>query len=761
VLVSGERPSIHRGLAVAVALLALTFAAVAAPVAGAETYVVNSTADEVDGTGGCKTAASACTLRAAIEESNNSAEEDKVAFAAAFDGKTGDTITLTLGNVVIEEPVVVAGSEGERCDTSAAVKGPCVEVTGAGLTVESSEVTIRGLAVTNASTGISVPLEGEEFVARNDWIGVKLDGTAKGNNRGILIGPGSNGAVIGGAESEAQRNVIGNNNIEGLDIDGASLVSVQGNYFGVAPNGTTRAANNKDIEVTDSTVPSHLAVGTEIGGVISGSNLTSIPCDGACNVISGAGSQGIDLQGNGSGEGEAPASGQTTIRGNYIGLNGPGNGALGNEEIGINVGAASDVAIGGPVNGEQNHINGGEYGVLGGALGTGADNLEIENNLIGLIVTGTSTLQPPSEAGIYVSSEGISSLAAAANISGNFISMLSGTGILQHSVGATIAENEVFGGLFGIRTFGFVGAQGNTIEDNIVDNATENALLLENDANTVVGNTIENTTGAGIHVGPLILTGPASGNLIGGDTEASENTIKGAGGDAIAIVGEESIQNEVRRNHGSGNGGLFIELTENSNGEIAPPSLETVTQTQATGVAGPGATVRVFRKAGVSLGELQSFLGQAVADGSGHWQVTYGSIPAGTNVAATQTTAASGTSEVAFTAASASESGGGGGGGGGNGGGPGGGKDTTPPQTTITKGPPKKTHKTTVKFKFSSSEAGSTFECKLDRKPFKKCRSPKTYKKLKPGKHLFKVRAIDKAGNVDPTPAKRKFTVLK
>jgi hypothetical protein len=51
-------------------------------------------------------------------------------------------------------------------------------------------------------------------------------------------------------------------------------------------------------------------------------------------------------------------------------------------------------------------------------------------------------------------------------------------------------------------------------------------------------------------------------------------------------------------------------------------------------------------------------------------------------------------------------------------------------------------------------------ESKLDGKPFKSCRSPKTYKKLKSGKHVFKVRATDRAGNVDPTPAKRKFTVL-
>jgi hypothetical protein len=61
--------------------------------------------------------------------------------------------------------------------------------------------------------------------------------------------------------------------------------------------------------------------------------------------------------------------------------------------------------------------------------------------------------------------------------------------------------------------------------------------------------------------------------------------------------------------------------------------------------------------------------------------------------------------------------------------------------------------------KLPSSESGSSFECKLDKKKFKPCRSPKKYKKLKPGKHLFQVRAKH-GGQTDPTPAKKKFKVL-
>ena len=83
-----------------------------------------------------------------------------------------------------------------------------------------------------------------------------------------------------------------------------------------------------------------------------------------------------------------------------------------------------------------------------------------------------------------------------------------------------------------------------------------------------------------------------------------------------------------------------------------------------------------------------------------------------------------------------------------------------PPRTRITKGAPNKTDKHKVKFKFTSDEPGSTFECKADKKPYKPCTSPKTVKNLNEGKHEFKVRATDPAGNVDPSPAKDKFKVL-
>lgn len=64
-------------------------------------------------------------------------------------------------------------------------------------------------------------------------------------------------------------------------------------------------------------------------------------------------------------------------------------------------------------------------------------------------------------------------------------------------------------------------------------------------------------------------------------------------------------------------------------------------------------------------------------------------------------------------------------------------------------------------FTFASSEPGSKFRCRLDGKPFAACKSPKTYKNLKPGRHTFKVVAIDPVGNADPTPAIATFSIPK
>ncbi len=86
--------------------------------------------------------------------------------------------------------------------------------------------------------------------------------------------------------------------------------------------------------------------------------------------------------------------------------------------------------------------------------------------------------------------------------------------------------------------------------------------------------------------------------------------------------------------------------------------------------------------------------------------------------------------------------------------------DTTPPDTTIASGPSGTVLQGPVTFSFSSSEPNSPFECRFDGWPsWHSCSSPQTYSNLAPGDRIFSVRATDAAGNTDPTPATRSFTI--
>jgi CSLREA domain-containing protein len=86
--------------------------------------------------------------------------------------------------------------------------------------------------------------------------------------------------------------------------------------------------------------------------------------------------------------------------------------------------------------------------------------------------------------------------------------------------------------------------------------------------------------------------------------------------------------------------------------------------------------------------------------------------------------------------------------------------DLTPPETTVTGGPGASTESTTATFTLSAGEPGSSYECSLNGAPFAVCTSPVTLSALAVGTHTFAVRAIDAAGNTDPTPAVHSWTVV-
>lgn len=729
--------------------------ALAAPgFANAESFTVNSTADEVDALVGdfiCSTAAEKCSLRAALEEANSSQGEfDAVNFEeGVFEGDEASVIALASPLPAIVDPISLSGRE---CETEANVSGPCVEVDGVAsapvLSLEGvAEVEIEALALTNGEAGLAAE-EAPRLRVRGSWFGVGLDGAAAGNGTGIRLGPHSDGSRIGG-EGPGTGNLLANSGGAGLDILGSSHVRVLGNAFGVTPTGAQAAANEVNLAI--SAGAGAPAMDNVVGTRLSPLAAATAACDGGCNLISGSNLSGIDITGLG---GSGPPIG-TTIAGNHIGLDASGAGSIPNDGASILVGAAPRTTIGGPRPGDENRIAGGTSAVTAG----GAPYLLVRGNLIGSRANGTGTAAAPQH-GLLLNFESLSLPAEEAQVLENEIGLGGGAGVALSGLGGLISENLIEGAATGIEVE--EGGFENLIDSNVVE-ATDVGVYVKGSFNAIVGNAILGGQKTGVRIEGTGLFG-VSGNVVGGDIAASENTIDGSAGAAIEIVNPRRSLNEIARNRGAGNGGLFIDLTASvpdpgdiepghPNGGILPPAIALISETAAAGFAEPGAMVRVFRKATPAPGEVASFLGQATADKDGNWSLTFPTpLPIGTATAATQTLAG-GTSELEIAtvpppaegpqppAAEAP-------------------LDRRPPRTRMLRQPRRVPEGGVARFAFTANEAGSRFQCSLDGGKFRACRSPKRYRGLHPGKHVFRVRAIDPAGNVDRTPVKRRFEVL-
>ena len=84
--------------------------------------------------------------------------------------------------------------------------------------------------------------------------------------------------------------------------------------------------------------------------------------------------------------------------------------------------------------------------------------------------------------------------------------------------------------------------------------------------------------------------------------------------------------------------------------------------------------------------------------------------------------------------------------------------DNADPVTTIANGPTG-TVRTYAPAFYLRSEPGATFTCSLDGRAFRACTSPVVYANLASGRHVFRARALDAAGRLEPVPAVRSWTI--
>ena len=501
------------GMATVVAVLLFGLLMAASP-AQAVTFTVNSTADTQDANLSntvCDVNASAkgnqCTLRAAIQEANNTSGADVISFnipdnpnIAGFEVKT---ISPTRALPTITQAVTINGytQPGASLNTLATSNNAVLKVqlngTNAGgvngLLITSSNSTIKGLVINRfkrsrndadgiTGNGILIDVSGATGNrVQGNFIGTNAAGTGDLGNEidGVRVISASNNTV--GGTAAGARNVISGNNNQGVFIinSGATGNRVQGNFIGTGKNGTADLGNAFE------GVAIFGAPNNTIGGTVAG----------ARNIISGNGGHGVEINSSG-------ATGNK-VEGNRIGTGVGGGGALGNSLSGVEISGAPNNTVGGTVAGARNIISGNDdEGVS--IIGTGSTGNKVEGNFIGTNAAGSADLGN--------GGEGVEVFDASDNTVG----------------GAQAAARNVISG----NTDDGVEFQGDTLGNEVLGN-----FIGTNAAGSAdLGNGDD-----GVHI-------LGEGNTVGGTAAGTRNVISGNGGDGVDFQGVATKDNKIEGN---------------------------------------------------------------------------------------------------------------------------------------------------------------------------------------------------------------------
>ncbi len=252
------------------------------------TLTVNSAADDAQahdrnpGDGVCKdnTESGRCTLRTALEEANAHAGHDTIHFSSSMNILV-DVVNEGELPIITETTFIDASSVWNTSNDTPGIKISPLGITpndSCGLCIDSDHGQYYGLYITGWVTG---------------------DGVRIMDSENIIGGP-----------IQGQRNVL-SGNLNGLHImeTKAKGNRVEGNYIGLAPNGTTLEPNSKH-----GIYINYYSTKNVIGG----------PAAGQGNFISGNGKSGIFMGG----------AHETVILGNSIGIT-TQSASAGNGEYGI------------------------------------------------------------------------------------------------------------------------------------------------------------------------------------------------------------------------------------------------------------------------------------------------------------------------------------------------------------------------------------------------------------------------------------------
>ena len=460
-----------------------------APVEGATLAVINT---NDSGAG---------SLRQAIIDANTASGADLINFNIPGGGVR--TINLMSPLPPITEALTIDGysQSGSSVNTLAIGDNAVllIELNGAkanggGFDIQATS-TIRGLVVNDfLDIGIVIRASAPGTVITGCFIGTDPTGMQpRPNFSGNLVASSSSN-VIGGTTADL-RNIVSSNSLNsapnGIELDGdqtnpAKITGnvIQGNYIGVNAAGTGALGNGAGISVSNQT-------NLTIGGASAG----------ARNVISGNTSGGIEINFGVS---------NSSIQGNYIGLDANGQAKIKNTG-GIFVGGGCvNLTIGGPNAGQGNVISGNQSNGID-MNSTVHDNL-IQGNLIGTDRTGTFALGN-GNFGINLAGSSNQVGGAGSSAPRNVISGNGGAGIKIGGDHNTLLGNFIGTDITGTKALANNGAgiymlvaAGNTIGDistggfNLISGNLQQGIYIQNSSGeTVKGNRI----GTDVVGGPL------------------------------------------------------------------------------------------------------------------------------------------------------------------------------------------------------------------------------------------------------------------
>lgn len=517
-------------------LTAFGILALDAPALSAQViYTVTSTGDANDantGDGVCDDGGGECTLRAAIEQANATGA-DGIHFAITGAGPHIIAVGSSLPEIT--DPVVIDGytQSGASPNSNPPTLGSNaiimieIEVSGSlfGLDISAGSSTVRGLAIHGPTQRAIRLLTAGENVIEGNFIGTNAAGDAAppapSGFRGVEVDSPNN--TIGGTTAAA-RNVIVAPGTGVLIQSGATGTAVQGNLLG------TNAAGDAGLGVSLSLGVNVLGENTTIGGTAAGAgNVISNHVTGVNIVVDGA-----------------------VVQGNLIGTNVSGTAAIRTNGTGISVnGSATGTIIGGTTPAARNIVSGGSRGIR--VFESTVSNTTIQGNYIGLDITGTTTIGNSSDGIALSSGSSLTTIGGTAPGAGNVISGSGDPAIrigdshsntVQGNLIGTDASGEValgndFEGVYldNNSSNNLIGGTEAGAGNTVVSSTGIGVAVVTGTGNAILGNSIYGSGSPGIDLGYDDVTANDAGD---GDTGG--NNLQNFPELSLAITGSAEIE---------------------------------------------------------------------------------------------------------------------------------------------------------------------------------------------------------------------------